>query len=75
MDNSFVIGIFDCCREAYNEDNFPQPHGKIAITYRAMRGGTENEELKVKVEEGQNVFLIFGCPPNRGIPATSKLST
>ena len=23
-DNSYVIGIFDCCREAYNEEMFPQ---------------------------------------------------
>ena len=27
------------------------------------------------VVEGQNVFLIFGCPPNKRVPATSKIAT
>ena len=34
-DNSFVIGIFDCCRDAYTKDMFPQ---------KAMRGVKGNEE-------------------------------
>ena len=65
-DNSYVIGIFDCCREAYNEDNFP-----LVVT----RGGDGNEERDEVVETGQNVFLIFGCPSNRGVPATSKIAS
>ena len=24
LDNSYVIGIFDCCREAYDKDIFPK---------------------------------------------------
>ena len=66
-DNSYVIGIFDCCREKYNEANFPK---------LALRGdGDANEEKEVLVEKGQNVFLIFGCPANRGVPATSKIAS
>ena len=67
-DNSFVIGVFDCCREAYNEGIFPPVAG-------ATRGGDGNEEQDEVVETGQNVFLIFGCPSNRGVPATSKIAT
>ena len=66
MDNSFVIGIFDCCREAYNAGIFPPV---------ATRGGDGNEERDEVVETGQNVFLIFGCPSNKGVPATSKIAS
>lgn len=55
LDNSFVIGIFDCCREAYDESKFP------SIATRGI-GGVGNEEKEVLTGKGQNVFLIFGCP-------------
>ena len=64
-DNSYVIGIFDCCREAYDEAMFPKVQ---------TRGGDGNEENEVPVDKGQNVFLIFGCPANKGVPATSKIA-
>ena len=41
----------------------------------ATCGGDGNEEQDTVVETGQNVFLIFGCPSNRGVPATSKIAT
>ena len=62
LDNSFVIGIFDCCREAYDESMFPPVK---------TRGGDGNEKRDFVVESGQNVFLIFGCPSNKGVPAKS----
>lgn len=65
-DNSFVIGIFDCCREAYDEGIFPPVQ---------TRGGNANEERDEGVVKGQHVFLIFGCPSNRGVPAASKIAT
>ena len=65
LDNSYVIGIFDCCREAYDESMFPPV---------ATRGGDGNEEREVMVEKGKNLFLIFGCPSNRGVPASSKIA-
>ena len=43
MDNSFVIGIFDCCREAYDTEIFPLV---------ATRGGDGNEEKDEVVETG-----------------------
>ena len=66
LDNSYVIGIFDCCREAYDEGMFPP---------MASRGGDGNDERETMVEKGQNVFLIFGCPSNKGVPATSKIAS
>ena len=65
LDNSYVIGIFDCCREAYKQEMFPPVES---------RGGNANEEREV-VEKGRNVFLIFGCPSNKTVPATSKIAT
>ena len=53
LDNSFVIGVFDCCREAYDEGMFPPEE---------TRGGRGNAERDEEVEKGRNVFLIFGCP-------------
>ena len=42
-DNSFVIGIFDCCREAYDENMFPKVQ---------TRGGDGNEKNEVMNEKG-----------------------
>ena len=42
-DNSYVIGIFDCCREAYDENMFPKVQ---------TRGNDGNEENEVLVEKG-----------------------
>ena len=69
LDNSFVIGIFDCCREAFDKSVFPPE--------AATRGGDGNEERDdvVEKEEGRNVFLIFGCASNKSVPATSKIAS
>ena len=40
IDNSFIIGIFDCSREAYDEEIFPLV---------ATRGGDGNEENELIV--------------------------
>ena len=53
LDNSYVIGLFDCSRDAYDEGMFPPQE--------ATRGGDGNEEREVMVEKGGNLFLIFGC--------------
>ena len=53
MENSYVIGIFDCCREAEDENMFPKVQS---------RGGESKAEIEVV--EGQNVLLIFGCAAN-----------
>ena len=67
LDNSFVIGIFDCCRDAYDESIFPPV---------ANRGGDGNQNKEdVALEKGREVFLIFGCPSNRGVPAASKIAS
>ena len=55
QENSFVIGLFDCCREPYNDKS------QSMFKPKATRG--VNEEKKEEVEDSNNVFLIFGCPP------------
>ena len=71
-DNSFVIGIFDCCREEYNESMF-KPKMQSSMMF-GDKGGDESEEDE-EVVKGQNLFLIFGCAANKGVPATSKIAT
>ena len=66
LDNSFVIGIFDCCREAYNEGVFPP---------KADRGGQGILTQDVEIEKGRNVMLIFGCPPSKLVPGVSKIAS
>ena len=66
LDNSYVIGIFDCCRDAYDERIFPP---------KADRGGIGNATRDVEVEKGRNVFLIFGCPSNKSVPAKSQIAS
>ena len=43
QDNSYVIGIFDCCREAFDEKMFPK------VTTPGSEGNENNE---VFVEKG-----------------------
>ena len=38
------------------------------------KGGDESEEDE-EIVKGQNLFLIFGCAANKGVPATSKIAT
>ena len=64
-DKSFVIGVFDCCREPYNE------RSQSLFKHMATRGG--NEETKEEVEGSNNLFLIFGCPPQKTVPGESKI--
>ena len=60
---SFVIGIFDCCRDAFDQTIFPP------VELRGV-GSEETEQL---IEPGQNVFLIFGCQATKGVPADSEI--
>ena len=64
QENSYVISIFDCCREPYNQSKFKPV---------AMRSGVGNEEEKVDIEDSNNVFLIFGCPPQKEVPGESLI--
>ena len=66
LDKSFVIGIFDCCRDAYTESIFPPVE---------TRGGNSIVKPDDVAEEGRNVFIIFGCPSNESVPAKSKIAT
>ena len=65
QDNSFAIGIFDCCRDPYDQNMYPK---------KKDRGGDDNEMREEMAEKGQNYFLIFGCPPNQRVPANSKIT-
>ena len=66
LDNSFIVGIFDCCRDAFDQSIFPP-----AVT----KGIVGKQNTEVETEKGRNVFLIFGCPSNKSVPATSKIAT
>ena len=40
------------------------------IQYMCIKPPSEEEIVK-----GMNLILIFGCPANKGVPATSKMAT
>jgi hypothetical protein len=63
LPGSFVIGIFDCCRDAFDQTIFPPVESR----------GVGSDKTEYLVEQGQNVFLIFGCQPKKGVPAESRI--
>ena len=63
LPGSFVIGIFDCCRDAFDQTIFPPVESR----------GAPSDKTEYLVEQGQNVFLIFGCQPKKGVPAESRI--
>ena len=64
LDNSFIIGIFDCCRDQLDVSIFPPETA-------ATRGNDDKQDVEVEREKGRNVILIFGCPSNKSVPAKS----
>ena len=66
LDKSYVIGILDCCRQAYDEGMFPPEE---------IRGGRGNAVRDEEAGKGRNVFLIFGCPSDETVPAKSEIAT
>jgi len=57
MDNNFIHGVFDCCRE-----ELPRSGTKDI-------GDTDDR----KNLTNQNLFVVFGCPPRTGVPAESTI--
>ena len=57
IDNSFVIGIFDCQREVFKPQML---QGSLNVR--------EGEENKVDLDTGDNIILIFGCAINIEVP-------
>ena len=61
LPGSFVIGIFDCCREAVTSKT-------------KFRGSSDNEEEEKEPDGKDNFILIFGCAPNKKVPQYSFIS-
>ena len=57
----YVLGIFDCCREAFTE---------------ASRGTMEdtNDVIDMSMEDYHNFVLWFGCPPGSQVNAKSTIA-
>ena len=58
--NSYVITVFDCCREDLNNPKY--------------RGGGEIEQEGDETAY-RNLILFNGCPPNKGVEAKSSIAT
>ena len=56
--NSFVLGIFDCCRAP-----FPT----------TTRGANADEDLE-ETASAFNFIFYYGCPPNKTVPGKSTLA-
>ena len=66
-DDSYVIALFDCCRER--------------ITSQAQRGLVSDDDDSpyggaglVQPESHENFIITYGCPPTEGVPAKSTIA-
>ena len=66
MDGSYVMGLFDCCRER--------------IPAEPSRGGGEVDDDGMAAggnslpEQQENFIITYGCPPTEGVPAKSTIA-
>ena len=66
MDGSYVMGLFDCCRER--------------IVAEPSRGGGEADDDGMAAagnslpEQQENFIITYGCPPTEGVPAKSTIA-
>ena len=63
-DGSYVVALFDCCRER--------------IVAGATRGAGTGEggtmDLCANAENDENFVITYGCPPTEGVPAKSTIA-
>ena len=60
IQNSFVIALFDCCRERMSET--------------MTRGGNTDAPIAAVDDGSINLILTFGCQPSDGTPAKSTIA-
>ena len=65
-DCSYVIALFDCCREKISQE-----------ATRGM-GAEEDDGLAAAAESmsenHENFIMTYGCPPTEGVPAKSTIA-
>ena len=65
-DGSYVIALFDCCRE------------KIPPEVSRGMGAEEEDGLEAAAgaipENHENFIMTYGCPPTEGVPAKSTIA-
>ena len=64
-EGTYVIGLFDCCRE------------KMAAATQRGLGGASAGVIDVSggnAETQENFILTYGCPPTEGVPAKSTIA-
>ena len=62
-DGSYVISLFDCCRE-----RLPQE------LMRGLGAVDEDEDFINEPVSSENLIITFGCMPSDGVPAKSTIS-
>ena len=59
-EGAYVVALFDCCRSLFTAD---------------MMRGIKNEEVKRdKSVPYRNIFVTYGCPPEKGVDANSTIA-
>jgi hypothetical protein len=72
---SYILAIFDCCREKLRYDAPPPTATGIKGVVHAARGtGEAPEEDTDEHTSFRNLIMVFGCPPNSFVPADSTLT-
>ena len=62
-DGSYVMALFDCCRE-----RLPQEEMRGRSTY------DEDEDILNEPKNEENLIITFGCMPSAGVPAKSTVA-
>ena len=71
MDQSYVIGLFDCCREKIAEGDF---RGGKKIDLDSLMNELEENDPSSEQTMHTNYLVTFGCPPSKGVPAKSTIA-
>jgi len=61
IQDTFVLGVFDCCRVELPE-------------HLRGTGDDKGEELDLMLADYKNCILTFGCAPRKGVPGASTIA-
>ena len=75
MPESYVISLFDCCREKIDEGQW-RGAGPNYVNIEAMMedlGGRDQDDGGNQ-KGFVNTIVTYGCPPSQGVPAKSTIA-
>ena len=71
-DGSYVVSVFDCCREKMQQKPM---RGRIEANSSSYDFEDESEWIGKPNNSQENIIITYGCQPSQGVPAKSTLAT